>query len=117
MPMLPANNGVRIAAVVAPNGVGHLRRVVGVLSRLQALVPGLHVDVICGRKQVSALAHWDRARALWEGGARVVDGVTLPGVTWSPDPRTYDDGRLAAWEERLRGVEVLETADLVVSDN
>ncbi|HYE77273.1 MAG TPA: hypothetical protein VEI97_04730, partial [bacterium] len=109
--------GQHVTAVVAPNGVGHLRRVVGVLHTLSGRRPDLRIDVICADWQLRHLEGWDRARALWEAGARPVTGLMEPGVTWSPRPEVYADGRLLEWESRLADSGLLDDADLVLSDN
>lgn len=110
-------SATRIAGVIAPNGLGHYRRMVGVLSRLLERLPDMHVHLVCESWQRDRMEKWDRSRMLWEKGTTCSAGVMAPGVHWSLDVNAYRDGRLTEWEQRLQGVDELKTADLVVSDN
>lgn len=103
-------------AVVAPNGLGHLRRVVGVLSRFTERVSGATVAIACEARAAEQLRDWPRAAELL-AQAELHTGITAPGASWSRDPSLYDDGRLLAWEERLGACPALAQAGVVVSDN
>lgn len=103
--------------VVSPNGLGHLRRVTGVLDRLHALAPQLHTTVVAEPWQVEAFAG-DAIAGPVLAAVEVRSGVTEPGVRWHPtQPHLYDDGRLLAWEDRLAALPEVAEADLVISDN
>ncbi|MDY7092273.1 MAG: glycosyltransferase [Acidobacteriota bacterium] len=116
-PEIHSMQAPRIAAIICPNGLGHLRRAVGILSRLIQRRPEVEFDLICSRWQLDKLAGWDRLQGLVQSGAGLHTGWTEPGVRWSTDPNLYTDGRLTRWIERLANQQVLETADLVLSDN
>jgi hypothetical protein len=104
-------------AIVATAGLGHFRRTVRILGALLTKAPDLSLTLVCENWQLERLRTWPALQMLLDHGARVVSGVTYPGIEWSSDPAIYTDGRLLAWEERLRNVPGLGTADLVVSDN
>lgn len=108
----------RVAAVICANGLGHFRRVLEVSHALVRLVPGVRLDLVCGRWQLDRMRDWGTAGAL-AADPRVgwVHDAMEPGVRWSPDPAVYGDGRLKAWVRRLEDARVLEGADLVLSDN
>src|SRR5215831_15691858 len=108
---------MHIVAVICSNGLGHYRRTVGLLSRLQERLPEARIDVICESWQRDRTSNWERGSHFWERGARLIDAVTAPGVHWSTEASTYRDGRLMAWERRLSDVRALREADLVLSDN
>ncbi len=107
---------IEITAVIAPNGLGHLRRTCGVLDALARRVPACRVTVVCEPWQIEALTTTGSARRVL-GAAAIVSGVTEPGVRWTTYAGAYDDGRLLDWELRLGASGVLDDADLVVSDN
>jgi hypothetical protein len=107
-----------IISLVAPNGLGHFRRQIEILSRVLAMAPAIHIHVLCAQFQFAITRDWDLAvrffadpRVTWS------EGVLDPGVGWSVDARRYDDGRLSAWMERLGRVPELSQARLVISDN
>lgn len=106
----------RIVSIVAPNGVGHARRSIGMLARLRSRVPDLRITLVCEDWQLRAFDGWNAAARVIDG-ARIVHGVTAPGVSWLTQPDGYADGRLLAWEDRLRSSGALDQADLVLSDN
>lgn len=109
-------SGASVVAVIAPNGLGHLRRASGILDRLLEMVPVRRVTLVCAAWQIDALAGAPALDRLL-GRVEVVDGATEPGVAWSTDPGTFDDGRLFEWEERLAATGVLDDVDVVLSDN
>ena len=113
--MAPART-LDVLALVAPNGVGHLRRVVGVVSRMLDREPGLSVGIACDPTSAATLRSWPRAAALLDR-AELHHGVMEPGVAWTTDPSRYADGRLRSWEQELAGLEALDRAVLVISDN
>lgn len=108
----------RLAAVITANGLGHYRRTAGIIARLLERGADVdHVDVLAEPWQRDLTSDWHATQTLERRGATWIHDVIAPGVSWSSDPRLYDDGRLTAWEERLAGVDALQAADLVVSDN
>ena len=107
-----------LAVLVAPNGLGHFRRVVAVLAELVTSftpVPELHLFAETWARD--RMAGWAALDALEAAAPTWVPGVMAPGVTWSTRVEDYRDGRLLAWIERLREHDVITTAELVVSDN
>ncbi len=107
-----------VVAFVAPNGLGHFRRQVGILSRLLERVPLLRVRIICAEAQVAATRDWERAvRFFADPRVDQVGGIMDPGVAWSTAATRYDDGSLLRWVDRLAGVPDLPRAKLVISDN
>jgi hypothetical protein len=107
-----------VFAVVCPNGLGHFRRLAEVLHRLAQLQPSLRFTLVCELWQRERMKGWQILQELeWEGRTRWVHGLLTPGVKWSLDSAVYADGRLIAWLDRLRGVDGLADADLVLSDN
>jgi hypothetical protein len=107
-----------VLALIAPNGLGHFRRQVGILGRLLDERPGLRLHVLCAEAQIRAARDWDRSARLF-ADARVTrqSGVLDPGVVWATAPSRYEDGSLLAWVDRLDQVPALSGARLVVSDN
>lgn len=108
---------MRVAALVCPNGLGHFRRVVRILSNLRLLVDELSIDLICEQWQMQRTAGGVETNALLAAGARTHTGILSPGVTWSADPALYRDGRLSSWEDRIVECAPLRDADHVLSDN
>lgn len=106
----------RVIAFVCNNGLGHLRRVTGVLAELLALRPDVRITLVCEPWQLARARAWPAAQRVLAAGD-VVAGVMAPGVVWSRDAAVYADGRLEAWIERVGEVPELGAADLVVTDN
>lgn len=107
---------MRVAAVVCPNGIGHLRRTLAVLDRVLERRPDARIDLVADVRAVDRLRDTASARRVLER-AEVHGGVVDPGVTWSRDPASYRDGRLLAWIDRVAASRAVREADLVVSDN
>lgn len=101
-----------VVGVVAPNGTGHLVRVLDVLERRHARLPGVTLGVVC----TAAQEHRVRSRYAALQVRYVVDAVDC-GVAWHVDARRYDDGRLTSWVAALREVRDVTGARLVISDN
>lgn len=107
-----------ILSLIAPNGLGHFRRQVEILSRVLARAPQARLHILCAQFQYAITRDWDPAVALF-ADPRVTwsEGVLDPGVGWSTDPLRYEDGRLQSWMGRLERIPELATAKLVISDN
>ena len=109
---------MKIAALISANGLGHYKRLVGILARLQELCGELpQLTVLCEQWQTSRMSGWSRSRQLWTRGAEAVHGIMHPGVHWAMSPDVYCDGRLCDWERRLADVTAVREADVVISDN
>lgn len=108
---------MHLAAVIAANGLGHMRRTTGVLARMVERGAALRVTLVAEEWQREAAGEWAGGVILERRGVEWVHGVTGPGVRWSTDPSLYSDGRLIGWEEQLKSVTALGSADVVVSDN
>lgn len=110
-----------VVAVVCANGLGHHRRAAAILATLlrrrQAAGSELRVTLIAEPWQRERTRGWWATDALVDAGATWIGGVVDPGVRWSTSPDAYADGRLRDWVARLRSVDELATADLVLSDN
>jgi hypothetical protein len=106
-----------VAAVIAPNGLGHARRTLGILARFAERGGRPAVTVLGTRGQQEAAARWGSHAALERAGCTWIHDVTEPGVSWTRDGSAYDDGRLLAWEDRLARVDEVAAADVVLSDN
>ena len=106
-----------ILTLVCSNGLGHYRRCIEILSRIQQTKPEAEFLVCCEAWQIERMQDWALSREFWSGRAKAIHGVMQPGVSWSNDPSIYGDGRLFSWENRLEKLPELETADLVISDN
>lgn len=107
-----------LLVLVAPNGLGHFRRQVGILSRLLERLPDLRLHVLCANFQVASTADWDRAarffadpRVTWTGG------ILDPGIAWSTEASRYEDGMLLGWMDRCRMFPEVDRARAVLSDN
>jgi hypothetical protein len=111
------NPSLELCAVIAPNGLGHARRTLGLLARYLERGGAAQVTIVASPWQRAGAARWPSTRVLEQAGATWVHDVTEPGVAWSRDPATYADGRLLAWEDRAASVGPLLEADLVLSDN
>lgn len=115
---MPASQRVDVLALVAPNGLGHFRRQVGILSRLLGRFPGLRIHILCADFQVEGTQDWIRATRLFsDQGVTRTGGILDPGVGWSTDPRRYDNGGLLGWMDRLGPLPELMQSRLVISDN
>lgn len=109
---------MRLCVVVAPNGLGHFRRVVRLLhAALERLQEPAQVTLVAEAWQREATAAWPLAAELWRRDVRLVPGVMAPGVGWSASAPAFDDGRLLAWEQRLAQVPAFGEATHVWSDN
>ncbi len=105
-----------ISAVVSPNGVGHLYRVVEVLRCLRARVATRVTLLLSQRNQVRSL-----------GGEAWLDEVLGPvsleeagppaSLRWSPHASFYAEQDLTGWSAALRDNPSVTSADLVISDN
>ena len=116
--MLIANRTADVLSLVAPNGLGHFRRQVGILSRLLERIPDVRIHVLCADFQMALTRDWDLAVEFFaDPRVERTGGILDPGIVWSTDASRYDDGSLLNWAERLRRVTALEQARLVVSDN
>lgn len=110
--------GRRIAYLVAPNGVGHLRRGAGILDRLLDADPSWRVDLVCAQWQLDQLDGWGPLeRVLGHAATAALTGVLDPGVGWERDPARYTVERLEGWRGRLDSLPAVHDAHLVVSDN
>lgn len=109
---------MKIAALIAANGLGHYKRLVGILARLQELCDELpQLTVLCEQWQTSRMRGWSKSQQLWTCGGEAVYGIMHPGVHWARSPDVYSDGRLCDWERRLADVAAVREADVVISDN
>ncbi len=103
-----------VFAVVCPNGLGHLKRVVGLLHALEALRPGLKAGLL-----VPAFA--ERLKCWHKMQHPNWRFFFLPkgekGVHWASRASAYRDGSLQKWEKHLSSSEAFHQADLVLSDN
>jgi len=108
-----------LLVIVAPNGLGHTRRTLGVVGRLVERGADLRIDVVAASWQRQAARSWSSGMLLDRAGDRIRWhlGITEPGVTWFSDPTPYADGRLTGWERRLEALPELGTARVVLSDN
>jgi hypothetical protein len=107
-----------VVALVAPNGLGHFRRSIGILSRLLERDPGIQIHVACAEWQVGATRDWPRSLGFFED-RRVsrTGGIMDPGVTWAADPGAYSASLLNGWLERCESLPQLARASVVISDN
>ena len=87
----------RLTIVLAPNGLGHARRALGILARFFERGGRAVVTVIGEPWQLEGSASWDSAATLARATVTWQHDVTSPGVSWSTDPSSYDDGRLMAY--------------------
>lgn len=109
---------IDLLVLVCPNGFGHFRRQVEILSRLLNCIPDLRVHLLCADAQVAATSDWVRARRFFSD-PRVTrtSGVLDPGVSWFTDPARYEGGVLTDWMDRCERLPEIDRARLVVSDN
>jgi Glycosyltransferase family 28 C-terminal domain len=106
---------VKLLAIASENGLGHVRRVVGMLSGLCERVPALEVHLACEAWQLERLRGWARLERLRAHGLHTHTGVVADSLRWPlPDDRPE---RLWGWEQRLRALAPTSEADLVLSDN
>lgn len=106
-----------LVAFVCANGLGHYRRVIGILSRVRETLPDLAIHIACEKWQKDAMQNWHRSRQLWQQNTRLFDRIMAPGVHWSVDAQNYQDGRLLSWYKRVDRMPEWENADLILSDN
>lgn len=107
-----------VLSLVAPNGLGHLRRQVGILSRLLDRRPDLRIHLLASESQVKAGKEWPAGRRfLDDPRVRYQTGILDPGVGWFTRAEEYSRERLWGWLARLESVPGLRHAKLVVSDN
>jgi hypothetical protein len=100
----------RLCAVVCGNGLGHYRRVAGVLAALVRRTPGVEIDLYAEAWQ------W-RAAPIDAGPAplRVHHEPMTGGPRW--DATTWSVDAYEAWLARLGAEEPVRRAQLVLSDN
>ncbi len=108
---------MRVAALICPNGLGHFRRVVRILSQLRQVVANVSVDLVCEQWQLDRTADDAETKSLVADGVQIHTEIMSPGIAWSPHPSRYRDGRLLSWERRLADCEAVRSADHVLSDN
>lgn len=98
--------------IVCGNGLGHLRRAATVVSSLIQRCDTCRVDVVCARRQVKQLTHWQVLKELTSGKRTTFKYLDLY-PRWDP---AYRDRRLLTWHTSLSTLE-LKRYDLVISDN
>lgn len=106
---------MRVIALVCENGLGHLRRVHGILSRAMDLEPRLHAVVVASEWQIGRLGLRD-TEACRQGRLTFVPAGLSGTVRWSNRASDYEDGRLGYQPERFAALDLHEY-DLVLSDN
>ncbi len=104
-----------IFALICPNGLGHFRRVVGILHELSALRPGLEISLLAPRAAGERLADWEKLRHDSWQWHYFPEGE--PAVRWELEAAAYRDDSLLKWEKVLENIEAFHTAELVLSDN
>jgi hypothetical protein len=107
----------RLVVVLAANGLGHTRRMVGILGAYLDRGGVGEITIVGTPWQREAAKGWTSGARVEHHGATWRHGIVEDGVRWSTAPDRYRDGSLVGWEERLAGVPELEDADVVVSDN
>ncbi|MCB0641232.1 MAG: hypothetical protein KDC44_06310 [Phaeodactylibacter sp.] len=108
---------MHILAIVCENGLGHFKRMTGLLWAWCEKYPDTRIDLVAEQWQLDLTGDWDKTAIYHRSGNRVFTGITAPGVRWSQDVSIFDSGQLTNWEDRLLEVDSLQTADLVLSDN
>lgn len=108
---------MHILAIVCENGLGHFKRMTGLLTAWCERFPNTTIDLVAEQWQLDLTHDWDKTRLYHQVGNRVYSGITAPGVRWSNMPEQFESGQLLKWEDRLAAVPSLSTADLVLSDN
>lgn len=109
---------MRLVAFVCSNGLGHYRRLIGILSRMREMLPNLVLDIACEQWQIDAMQDWPRSRQFWiNSKTRLFEGIMAPGVHWAISTQAFGDGRLLNWFERAKQIPDWEQADIILSDN
>ncbi len=108
---------MRVAAVICANGLGHFRRLTELLVHLAERVEISALHLFCEEWQLNTASSWPHIARLRKLPLHIVSGVMEPGVGWNADPAVLSDGRLHAWEQRIKGIAAIRDADLVLSDN
>ncbi|MBZ0264072.1 hypothetical protein K8I28_05330 [bacterium] len=86
--------------------------------RLQHKLPDVKFDIACEKWQIEAMQDHHGFLSFWNSPTVTLHtGITSPGVGWSDDPTSYQDGRLSRWKINLKNTDWLQEADLVLSDN
>lgn len=107
----------QLVVVLAANGLGHARRMLGVLGCFVERGGAVDLTIVGEPWQRAAARGWRAGELVEAHGARWHHGIVEPGVRWSTAGDRYRDGALLQWEARLDDVPELGTADVVVSDN
>ncbi len=105
---------MEVFAVVCPNGLGHVKRVVGLLHALDVLKPGFRAALLLP-PFAERLKNWPKLQHPNWQLFPLPKGIR--GVRWSSDASAYRDGSLFAWEKHLRSLPAFRRARLVLSDN
>jgi hypothetical protein len=106
-----------LAAVIAPNGLGHFRRVVRQLDALLTDLPKLRIGLICETWQLEATRGWQPLSRVLAANSTVVTGPFEGAFRWSNASSDFDERRLNGWLGELDRVDWLKTAQRVLSDN
>ena len=104
-------------AVIAPNGLGHFRRVIRQLDGLHLAHPRLELGVVCAPWQLEATHGWLPANRLLVGNPRVALAELPDTFRWVNDAGAYDEARLSGWVATLERIRWLGAARRVLSDN
>jgi|GEM_PF-976226 len=99
------------------NGLGHVRRLIGILEQLAERSPDIDVELVCEAWQIERLRGWTPLERLLQSGLETHFGWISPGVEWRLTTDDYSDQNLLSWEERLVDCAPIHEADLVLSDN
>ena len=104
---------MKIAVIVCPNGLGHLKRVCDVTKELMKMNRKLKFDIWCQGWQLEKLGIKNK----FKNRIRWHKNLMEPGVKWETQKDLYQDGRLIKWENRLKNCKSIKKADVVISDN
>ncbi len=106
---------MKLFALICPNGLGHFKRVVGVLHALSELESALEVSLLAPAGARERLRGWAKlAHPEWNWHF-FPEGVK--GVRWELEAEAYRDGSLLSWESLLEDLPAFQEAKVVLSDN
>jgi hypothetical protein len=105
-----------VAAIVCENGLGHFKRMLGILDEWHRRNPQDQIHIYAEEWQVQQLHDWPKISLFDRPEVHLHPGVVHPGIRLG-SPESYRSGRLVDWGKRLEHEEELLAADLVLSDN
>ena len=104
--------------VISPNGLGHFKRVTGLVDHMIQIIPNRHFHIFCAEWQLNRMRDEVWVQGLISSGRVTFHfGYTDLALRWSSNPSDFEGRNLISWIDKVRQNPLLNSAELVISDN